>query len=509
MTEQELAKRPKLKKLVDEAQVLCLAGEWERVIPKLQHLQRLGYAPAVVQQALGTAKMNLGQATDAIVHYGEAIRRNPDLISAHDNLVFLTDAQPETTAESAQAERTRWWDRFGRSLYEHRKPHPNDPDPDRPLRVGYLGGDYRFHSAAITFAPVIRGHSQQIQPYVYSTMPIDLYDYVTQQWMDYLGAAFVGVSRYSPAAVAHIVRDDRIDILVDLSGYTANNRLQTFCAKPAPIQISAWGYATGVGWPAMDVLFADPIVATPAARAAMVERVVDLPCVITYQPRPDLPEVTPLPCLTQAPRFSVFQRAMKLNAATLNVWTRLLQRVPSATLLFKGPDYSPSVRAWILEALGDTASRVTFTGTSDHKAHLLSYEAVDLSLDPWPQTGGISTLESLWMGAPPVTLIGPRIIQRTSASMLKTLGLEEFITENTEDYIERAVELVTTKRDYLAWVRKTVRQTLKDSPIITGYVGQVEAAYRSLWNEWCASQIAPAIPLDDPRLTSQGQYVGW
>lgn len=490
LTTADLASRPKLKALVDATHVLCLAGGWEKAIPKLQLLVKKRYQLGLTHNVLGTALMHVGRKEEAIDHYALALAHDPTLHEARENVVFFADAQPQTTHAEAQQLRADWFAHVGKPYYDRRVPSWNvrSLDPDRQLRVGYVTCDTRFHSAAIAWRAVVDAHSDAIQPILYSSLPVEMYDYVTKQWQARFGPAFVDVSRYDDATLAEILRDDQIDILVDLSGFTAGNRLRTFCVKPAPIQITAWGYATGIG-PMMDVLFADPVVLPHDQRHTIIERVVDLPSVITYEPRVDLPDANILPCAEGAPVFAVFQRAMKLNTETLAVWGQILDRVPEARLLFKGGDYTPKVQAWIRSELGPRrAEYVDFAYSTNQYDHMLWYQATDLSLDPWPQTGGVSSLESLWMGVPVVTLIGDRVIQRTTASFLTTLGLPEFIAQTRDDYIDCAVRMVTTERGVLATIRQELRARLHASPIMTGYVSAVETAYRNLWREFCATQ---------------------
>jgi predicted O-linked N-acetylglucosamine transferase (SPINDLY family) len=282
--------------------------------------------------------------------------------------------------------------------------------------------------------------------------------------------------------VARIIQEDQIDILVDLSGYTAANRLLSFTHKPAPIQITAWGYATGAGWPGMDVLFGD---AVAMANYPGPERVINLPCLLSFNPRTDLAEPAPLPCLEKPPTFGVFQRAMKLTRPVLETYAEILRRVPGSTIAFKAGDYSQLARTFIANCMDGVLGQIQFLPPTSNKEHQECYQFIDLALDPWPQTGGISTLEAAWMGVPTVTLIGDRIIQRATASINTTLGLSELIATTTEQYIDLAVRAVTTDREWLADVRQSLRPRLAESPIIVGYVERVEFAYRQLWREWC------------------------
>ncbi len=494
ITVDELARRdPGLKRLVDETQQLMSLGMWEVAVPKLRDLIAQEYNLPLTYQALGTGLMTLHQVDAGIAAWHHALQLDPTLASVHENLVMLIDAHPDTTPAAAKAIRDQWWHTFGRTPYAGRpKDYANVPDPDRSLRIGYVSMDFKFHSSNIAYSPVVMHHSPDMTAVFYSTLLPQHYDQITAQYISLLGPAWVDVHQYRPRDLAQIIHDDQIDLLVDLSGYTAGNRLETFAYQPAPIQITAWGYATGLGWPAETglVLLADPFVCPPALRATMPEQVIDLPSVITYTPRADVPPINPLPCLTAAhgPVFAVFQRGMKLNPAVLAVYTAILKRVPSARILFKGPDYPPSVQALIKAAMAPVVDQLLFRYNTGHLEHLLWYQECDLGLDPWPQTGGVSTLEGLDMGVPCVTLLGDRVIQRTSASFFTTLGIPEFIATTEAEYIEKAVAFVTTRRDELAAIRPTLRERLRTSPILVGYREKVENIYRTLWRNWCAAQ---------------------
>ena len=482
-------KANKIVKIAAEAIRLYNAGAYDRALPLFQDLVRWRHDLARSLHAVGDCAMNVGKSALAMGAYRRALTIDPRRCGAQENLIFLLDAQPDTTPAIAAAERQRWWAMYGAHAYAGRQPYTPTLDPDKRLRVGYVSGDYRFHSAAIAFSGVITNHSDAIEPVFYSTLPPTLYDDVTKhQWINRVGPYFVDVSQYNAATFAQIVRDDLVDILVDLSGYTACNRLLSFAHKPAPIQISAWGYATGTGMAAMDYLISDPIVASPEIRAGLAETVIDLPCVLTFTPRPDVPPVNALQCLDHPPVFSAFQRSSKLNREVLAVWSEILQRVPESKLLFKGPDYGPLVREWIASQMPDVRHQISFHTATSHLEHQSWYQMVDLSLDPWPQTGGVSTLESIHMGVPPVTLIGDRVIQRTSASVLTVLGHPEFIASTTQEYIDKAVYFVTEGRTHLAQVRSELRPQLLGSPIVVGYVAQVETHYRELWRAFCARQ---------------------
>lgn len=486
---------PDLDTLRATANQHCANAAWSQALPVLEQLWAAHYEPDLTASALGLAYMNTCQVPEAIQWYRTALALNPRLISAQQNLIFLVDMQPETTEADATRERHGWWERQGRQAWDRRRTYYlNDRDPEKRLRVGYLSGNFNFHSSGIAWTNVLRHHSAQIEPWFLSTAPATAGDQTTAWMREQFPDTFLDISEYAAPEIADGLHQGAFDLLVDLDGFTHGNALLALAEKPAPIQIQAWGYVLGTASPAIDVVFADPVVASPQVRAQLAERVVDLPCVLSFFPLPNLPEPSALPLLGDEPvTFAVYQRAMKTNAACYATWRAILERVPNSRILFKASDYSPEKRDAIMTQLRGLEGRVIFEYPTPHREHLLSYSYVDLALDPWPQTGGVSTLEALWMGVPTVTLIGERMIQRASASFLTCVGFDEWCVATTvEDYIAKAVALVTTERETLAWMRAHARNRLQTSPIMVGYVDAVEAAYRDLWREWCAKQKAAA-----------------
>lgn len=447
-------------------------------------LYERGYERATMAGYLGRIHADCLHPHEAIYWYRTALALGPSRRLDHEHIIYLRDSLPETTEADEQGERRAYFEACGRPVYERRVPVTVDRDPERPLRVGYVSGDWNFHSAAMAFSAVLTQHSPQIVPTIYSTLPAQNYDKSTEEWTRCYRDRFVDVAGLNPSQLAAVIRHDAIDVLVDLSGFTHKSRLATFAARPAPIQIQAWGYVLGTASPAIDYIFADPIVATAALRAT--GKIVELPSILGYLPKPDLPEPGPLPCLTMPPRFIVPQRVSKINDATCRVWAEILRRVPDASLTFKGPNYISSKRVEIVEQMSDVRHQLVFQDGINHGDHLRQYPHYDLSLDPWPQTGGVSSLEALWMGVPMVTLYGERMISRTTASFLINCGMPEAVAYSEQEYIDQAVALVTTERDRLAGWRATARERLRASPIMTGYVEAVEAAYRHVWRTYCA-----------------------
>jgi len=487
--------------LIVRAQAYYDAQAWDETEPLVRDLLTYEeFRQPMAYDSLGAVLERQGKIQEAIQAFRKALEIDPTYAEARSRLIMIVDALPSTTAERAQKERDLWWQYHGADNYKRRTGHANhNRDPERPLRVGYVSGDYQFHSAATVFERVLLQHSEGVIPYFYSTTPHDKHDHKTVDyqsrggWRDLrMDEGFLPDGRRKPgklwpdAVIWDRIRDDQIDILVDLSGYTACNSLPVFCFKPAPIQITGWGYATGVGWKAMDYLMTDRVVVPEDRQHEHVERMLYMPCVINYEPMSGFPvQPNTLPCLSERPTFGVFQRSLKLNADEFEVWRRILERLPESRLLFKS-HYPKSLVEWILPHFGAQAPQVEFQFATSSLAHKQAYSQVDLSLDCWPQTGGVSSCDSLWMGVPMVTLIGDRIIQRTSASLLTILGLTDFIVETKEQYIDTAVTWVTTRKQELANIRTRLRDQCDASPIRQGYLEATETAYRDVWREWCA-----------------------
>lgn len=485
--------------LIVRSQYFFDAQAWDECEPLVRAL--LSY-PEFDRQPLshdahGSVLERQGNIPAAMQAFRRALSRDPAYPDARSRLIMIVDALPDTTAEDAKRERDAWWQYLGAPNYRRRKPHLNNRDPERRLRVGYVSGDFQYHSAATVFERVALRHTDEFLPFFYSTTPHDKHDHKTAVyqmrpgWRDLRASGTKQGTPWPDALIWDKIRSDEIDILVDLSGYTACNALPVFCFKPAPIQITGWGYATGVGWKAMDYLLSDRVVVPEDRQDEHVEKMLYLPCVINYEPMDGLPEPNPLPCLTERPTFGVFQRSLKMNPEDLEVWRKILERVPESRLLFKS-HYPQTLISWITSHFGDQKAQVEFQPLTSSLDHKRAYHQVDLSLDPWPQTGGVSSCDSLWMGVPMVTLLGDRVIQRTSASLLTTLGLTDFIAHSTDEYITKAVEWVTTRKPELATIRAGLRERCDQSPIRAGYLEAVEQAYRQVWREWCARPLSVA-----------------
>jgi len=298
----------------------------------------------------------------------------------------------------------------------------------------------------------------------------------------------------SDEAVAAQIRADRIDILVDLSGHTAGNRLLVFARKPAPVQVTAWGHATGTGLPAMDYLFSDPVVVPEAVRPLFAEAIYDLPCFIPYQPFTEAPPISePLANSRGFVTFGCLNRLSKVSPATFRLWAHILHAVSGSRLLLKDRALDdPAQHARVHDALAQHdigPGRIELRGASSWGQHLATFNEVDIALDPFPQNGGISTWEALWMGVPVVAKLGNSVPSRLSAAILAGIGLADWVADGEDEYLALAIRK-SSDIATLARLRKELRVCIMASAAGNprSYTRAVEDAYRTMWRRWCDKQ---------------------
>jgi len=434
---------------------------------------------------LGNALASGGAAAGAVILYERAMRSAPRRADLHSNLLLALNNDPSIPPRVLRERHADWGNRHA---LLRRATHANLRDRARRLRIGYVSPDFRRHSVAYFFEPLLTHHDREaVEIFCYADVRQP--DEVTARlrasadvWRQTLGM--------DDEALAERIAEDGIDILVDLAGHTAGNRLRVFSAKPAPAQISWLGYPNTTGLAAMDYRFVDAITDPPGdSDAYATEILVRLDGgFLCYLPSPDIP--------MPAPRrgritFGSFNNPVKLTPFTLDLWARLLERVPTARLLLKGPSLGDlqvqEAFRYEFSARGIPGGRVELLGQlPDPRAHMKLYDEIDIALDPFPYNGTTTTCEALWMGVPVVTLVGDRHAARVGASLMTGVGLGDLVARTGEQFLDIAETLAgdVARRDGL---RRTLRQTMEKSPLCDapGFARRVEAAYRSVWQDWC------------------------
>jgi predicted O-linked N-acetylglucosamine transferase (SPINDLY family) len=476
----------------------------------LLNLNRYDEAFAAYQKALQAKPDNVnamsqlahfyerqGRTDEAIACYDRALALKPDFADAISNRVFTLDFAANVGVEEQQAARKYWWRQIGAKIAETSSfRHDNDPDPARRIVLGYVSADFRRHSAAAAFRPVLQNHDKtQFEVVCYSCSVVQ--DEKTEDFRR-IADKWVDASQWSDRVLADRIHADKIDILVDLSGHSAGHRLGAFARKPAPVQVTAWGHATGTGLPTIDYLFSDPVTMPPSVRHLFAERLYDLPCIITTEPPPPGLRPADPPILAKGyVTFGVFNRMSKVSDDAVAVWAGILDRVPRSRLLMKdGALNEDSLRAVLTERFarhGVAPDRIDFLGYTPREQHLAAFGNVDICLDPFPQNGGVSTWEALHMGVPVVAKLGNVPVSRSSGAILCSLGMSDWVAASADEYVSIAVTRASMPDD-LKTLRHALAGTIANSSSGNGllYTRAVERGYRTMWEEYCRGRQAGA-----------------
>lgn len=436
--------------------------------------------------AKGMVLTSLARSAEAAEAYDRALDKDEKHQLASYNALFVRTLKNTTPDDNYKA-RMRW--HKAHAWKGEKKPHTNDKSLDRPLRVGYVGGDFKMHSAAFFFGTVVLHHDKSaVEPYCYMTMPNDVEADIRTK--DFIKATtWRDISGKDDDAAEALIREDKIDILVELSGHTGGNRLPLFTRKPAPIAVHAWGFAHGSGCPEIDYFFADPYAIPQNERQFFAEEIWDLPAIVGYQPMDyGQPGSSPPPVTRDGTfTFGVFGRFEKFSPQALEAWHKILLRTPGSRLQFKDATMRrPYAIRRIREVMtGIDPKRILFMQDTPHPEQMLAYQHVDLVLDTFPHTGGVTAMEILYMGVPIVTLYNGQVGGRTTSVALKAIGRQKWIASSIDEYVKLAVDLATD-RLVIAQARQTLRQQLLDSPLCGDrYVRAVEDAYRKMWWRYC------------------------
>lgn len=363
------------------------------------------------------------------------------------------------------------------------------------LRVGYVSADLCQHTVGLFIKDVIQSHQRNsfsgdgphpVELFAYSSGQVS--DWVTQEIKS--ACHFRDVNQFNDEQLASLIRQDRIDVLVDLSGHTAGSRLTVFAHRPAPVQVSWLGYFATTGLAYMDAVFLDAWHAPDSAQAQFVEEIVHLKGGrLCYQPVPWAPKVGPLPCMQAGHiTFGSFNNTGKLNDAVLELWSSVLAAVPRSRLVLKwrtladGP-LRDSIRN-SFSRRGISPDRVELRSASFHVDVLREYADIDIALDPFPFTGGLTSCEALWMGVPVITLPQSRVVSRQTFALLSAIGKTDWAAKDASDYVSIAQKLAQDK-DQLQRTRTTLRDVMQSSSLmnVKGFTRHLEQAYYELYEK--------------------------
>ena len=439
---------------------------------------------------LASALHNQGRLDEMVAAFRKAIELDPGSAEPHGHLLYALNYVSGIDPGELLAEHRLWASRHAEPLTTLAPAHTNDRTPDRRLRIGYVSAHFFRHAVRFFSEPILMSHDHaNFEIFCYSDLLAG--DDVTARfkatadhWRD--------VDGMSDEALAQTVRDDRIDILVDLAGHIGGNRLLAFARKPAPIQVTYIGYQNTTGMTAMDYRLTDERADPPGATDAFyTEQLVRLPgSFFCYRPADEAPPIGPLPA-TAAGRvtFGSFNNFNKITPRVITTWLEILKRVSDSHLLVLAAPggYAERLLKQLAEEHGVDPRRVTVEAMRPVKDYLRLVQQADIALDSFPFNGHTTTCDSIWMGVPVVMLEGDTYASRFGGSVLANVGLENLIARTVDEYVEKAVELAS-ELDRLAQMRAELRPRMAASVLLDfkGFTRNLEAAYRQMWHKWCS-----------------------
>jgi protein O-GlcNAc transferase len=439
---------------------------------------------------LGNALKDQGEFAEAIACFRQALERRPDYRAALSNLDnaifdmhFADRYGNDSTLEAARL--------FARYI-EPARPRTdfaNVRDPERRLRVGYVSPDFRNHGVSYFFHGVIANlDPAEVEPYCYSNSTVD--DDMTAR-IRTAASGFRTIAGLSDAEADAIIQRDRIDILVDLAGHTAGNRLSLFARKPAPVQMLTQGYLDTSGLTAMDYLVTDRWVVPPEDEGSFTEKILRLPNAhFCFAPTGlDIP-VTARPA-GQPLTLGSFNNWNKVSGETIALWARVMAEIPDCRLFLKSGRFDdPALRREAIDQLaahGVGESRLLVEGFTTREELMAAYNCVDIGLDPFPYNGCTTTIEALWMGVPVVALRGRRSVARASEAILTVIGRPDLVAADADAYVS-IVKTLAADRKALDEMHGTLRAMTESSPICDcrQFARDTVQLYRQMWRTWCA-----------------------
>jgi predicted O-linked N-acetylglucosamine transferase (SPINDLY family) len=448
---------------------------------------------------LGVALKDVGRLHEAIAAFDRSLAIDPNNPAIASNRLGILYFHPDFDSQRIYREHQLWNEKFAAPLFPAKLQHPNDPSPNRRLRIGYVSPYFRLHCQALFTWPLFANHNhEQFEIFCYSdAVNSDGYTEQLQSKID----QWRNIAGLLDNRVAEIIRSDKIDILIDLSLHLAGHRLLVFARKPAPVQVSWLGYPGTTGLSAIDYRFTDPHLdplppspspGTPGegwgeGLSCYSEKSVYLPDTFwCYDPLTDQPDVNPPPL--EKNRFITFgclNNFCKVTQPTISLWSKVLAEVPNSRMILLSP--VGSHRAHLLRQLHVSPDRVEFVEFRPRPEYLKLYHQIDICLDTIPYNGHTTSLDAFWMGVPVITLIGKTPVGRAGLSLLRNLNLENLAARDEEQFIKIVKDLDVQRPTDL---RATLRKRMQQSPLMNGprFTSAMESAYRQMWQTWCSSQ---------------------
>ena len=443
---------------------------------------------------------NIGRIEEAIETCRKGLAVCPLWETLFSNYLFLLSHSTEIDPQALFAEHQRFSDTFETHIAKGRGEHSNSRDPLRTLKVGFVSGDLHNHPVPHFLIPILENIADdaQLSLYAYHNNPCN--DDITERLREVI-PHWRQVEHLSDPDLGQLIRDDGIDILIDLSGHTGKNRLLMFAAKPAPVQASWIGYPLTTGLQSIDYYLGDQHFTPPDELGDQFsEKLLLLPACVPFLPSKLAPSVQPAPVLTNGYiTFGSFNRTNKINRQVIARWARVLRAVPDSKMIVAAMPKSeapPQLAAWFAEE-SIAPERLTFEGRTGMAQFMAIHHRIDVCLDAFPYCGSTTTLHALWMGVPTLTTAGPTMPSRAGNMILRQVELDDFIATDEEDLVRKSVAMAANPM-LLGAYRFSMRHRLERSvlgkpKLITE---GLENGLRIIWQRWCEG--LPPVSFEAP-----------
>ena len=454
-----------------------------------------------------------GHVDEAEIAYRSSLQLRPDPF-VHSGLLFTLLMLPRASDEGIDEELALWNEHYCKPFRPFLRPHTNDRDPERRLRIGYVSPDFYEHVVAGNILPLFKNHDHsrfEIVCFSRTLRP----DHMTETFRR-LSDGWWDTVEMDDETLAELVRRERIDVLVDLTQHCTGHRLLAFARKPAPVQVSYVGYPASTGLETIEYRISDRWLEGEGNKMADgkwkmldrleptadgkwqkssgdAERVFLLDSYWCYDMEGVVVPVSELPARTQGHiTFGCLTAFFKMNESLVALWSRVLHRVPDSRFVLssKSTGYSERILGYF-ERYGIDRNRIEFVKPRPRVGYLEFYHQLDLVLDAYPYNGHTTTMDTLWMGVPVVSLTGQPVVSRGGLSLLNNLGLSELVAHSEDEYVEIATRLAGDL-DRLAELRENLRPRMEASVVMDGvhFTRRIEDGYRAMWREWCSGNPA-------------------
>ncbi|HEX4054504.1 MAG TPA: tetratricopeptide repeat protein [Tepidisphaeraceae bacterium] len=473
-------------------------GKVDESIAAFEQAIRLQPEFHLAHSNMGNSLKDAGRLDEAIAAYRRAIGLEPKDHASHSNLVFAVQYHEDYDSAEILREALRWNALHAQKLKNEIHPHENDRTRDRRLRIGYVGADFREHCQSLFTIPLLSNHDRknfEVFCYAHVSRP----DATTERIRGYCDGwrSIVGMR---DDEVAKKIRDDRIDILVDLTMHMSLGRSLVFARKPAPVQAAWLAYPGTTGLSAMDYRLTDPYLDPPSTGSGQAgtrdhdycETSIRLADTFwCYDPLCEELEIGDAPAIRNGYiTFGCLNNFCKARPKTLELWARILSAAPNSRLiLLASPGAHRQRLREYFQHKGISGDRIDFVEFQARREYLTVYRRIDIGLDTLPYNGHTTSLDSMWMGVPVVTCVGKTVVGRAGWSQLCNLDLKQFAAQSDEEFVKIAMELAGDQ-DRLGELRRTLRERMKRSPLMDGkrFARSVESAYREMWETYCATK---------------------